>query len=63
MLTEDKSISIYCIVDDILKGIGHKEDVRRKISDSEIINSTHYSNNLNDWKFTSYKAINSTKTN
>ncbi len=37
MLTEDKIISIYCIVDDILKGIGHKEDVRRRISDSEII--------------------------
>lgn len=37
MLTEDKIISIYCIVDDILKGIGHKEDVRRRISDSEVI--------------------------
>jgi hypothetical protein len=37
MLTEDKIISIYCIVDDILKGIGHNEDVRRRISDSEII--------------------------
>ena len=37
MLTEDKIISIYCIVDDILKGVGHKEDVRRRISDSEII--------------------------
>jgi hypothetical protein len=37
MLTEDKIISIYCIVDDILKGIGHKEDIRRKVSDSEII--------------------------
>ena len=37
MLTEDKIISIYCIVDDILKGIGHKEDIRRKVSDSEVI--------------------------
>jgi hypothetical protein len=37
MLTEDKIIGIYCIVDDILKGIGHKEDIRRKISDSEVI--------------------------
>lgn len=37
MLTEDKIIGIYCIVDDILKGIGHQEDSRRKISDSEII--------------------------
>lgn len=37
MLTEDKIIGIYCIVDDILKGIGHMEDSRRKISDSEVI--------------------------
>lgn len=37
MLTEDKIISIYCIVDDVLKGIGHLEDNRRKVVDSEII--------------------------
>jgi Transposase DDE domain len=37
MLNEDKIIRIYCIVDDILKSIGHKEDSRRKVSDSEII--------------------------
>jgi hypothetical protein len=37
MLTEDKIISIYCIIDDILKGIGYKEDIRRKVSDSEVI--------------------------
>lgn len=37
MLTEDKIIRIYCIVDDILKGINHAEDSRRKVSDSEII--------------------------
>ena len=37
MLNEDKIIRIYCIVDDILKGIGHQEDSRRKVSDSEII--------------------------
>jgi hypothetical protein len=37
MLTEDKIIRIYCIIDDILKGIGHQEDNRRKVSDSEII--------------------------
>lgn len=37
MLTEDKIIGIYCIVDDILKGIGHKEDSRRRVSDSEVI--------------------------
>ena len=37
MLTGDKIIGIYCIVDDILKGIGHKEDSRRRVSDGEII--------------------------
>jgi hypothetical protein len=37
MLTEDKIISIYCIIYDILKGIGYKEDIRRKVSDSEVI--------------------------
>lgn len=37
MLKEDKIISIFCLVDDVLKGIGHKEDNRRKVSDSEVI--------------------------
>lgn len=37
MLTKDKIIGIYCIVDDILKMIGHREDSRRRVSDSEII--------------------------
>jgi hypothetical protein len=37
MLSNDKIIGIYCFVDDLLKGIGHKEDSRRKVSDSEII--------------------------
>lgn len=37
MLCKDKIISIFCLVDDILKGIGHKEDSRRAVSDSEII--------------------------
>lgn len=37
MLCQDKIISIFCLIDDILQGIGHKEDVRRQISDSEII--------------------------
>lgn len=37
MLCNDKIIAIYCFVDDLLKGIGHQEDSRRKISDSEII--------------------------
>jgi hypothetical protein len=37
MLTEDKIIGIFCLVDDLLKGIGHREDCRRKVSDSEVI--------------------------
>ena len=37
MLTQDKVISIYCIVDDLLKGINHSEDIRRSVSDSEVI--------------------------
>jgi hypothetical protein len=37
MLQEDKIISIFCLVDDLLKAIGHQEDKRRKVSDSEII--------------------------
>jgi hypothetical protein len=37
MLSDSKIIALYCIVDDILKGIGHYEDNRRKVSDSEVI--------------------------
>lgn len=37
MLSKDKIISIFCLIDDILKGIDHKEDTRRRISDSEVI--------------------------
>lgn len=37
MLCENKIIALYCIVDDLLKGIGHKEDKRRQVSDSEVI--------------------------
>lgn len=40
MLSEDKIIAMYCIVDDLLKGIGHKEDSRRKVSDSEVITTS-----------------------
>jgi hypothetical protein len=39
MLSEDKIIAIYCFVDDLLKGTGRQEDMRRKVSDSEIITS------------------------
>lgn len=37
MLSKDKIISIFCLIDDILQGIAHKEDIRRRVSDSEII--------------------------
>ena len=37
MLTDDKIIAIFCLVDDLLKGIGHREDIRTKVSDSEVI--------------------------
>jgi len=37
MLNEDKIIAIYCFVDDLLKGVERQEDIRRKVSDSEII--------------------------
>lgn len=37
MLCKDKIISIFCLIDDILQGINHVEDVRRQVADSEII--------------------------
>ena len=37
MLSKDKIISIFCLIDDILQGIDHKEDIRRQVSYSEII--------------------------
>ena len=37
MLCKDKIISIFCLIDDILHGIDHKDDIRRQVSDSEII--------------------------
>lgn len=37
MLSKDKIISIFCLIDDILQGIDHKDDIRRRVSDSEII--------------------------
>ncbi len=37
MLTEDKVIGIYCLIDDMLKSIHHPEDSRRRISDSEVL--------------------------
>lgn len=34
---KDKVIGIYCLIDDLLKTIGHTEDQRRRISDSEVL--------------------------
>ena len=33
----NKAIALYTIIDDLLKGIGHKQDPRAKMSDSEVI--------------------------
>jgi len=43
MLMRDKVISIFCLVDDILKAINHKEDKRRKVSDSEVLTTAFVS--------------------
>jgi Transposase DDE domain len=40
MLNEDKIIAIFCLIDDMLKGIGHKEHPGCKVSDSEIITTS-----------------------
>jgi hypothetical protein len=37
MLSEDKIIALYCIVDDMLKGLHHYEDIRIEFSDAEVI--------------------------
>lgn len=36
-MRQDKVIGIYCLIDDILKGISRHEHKERKISDSEVI--------------------------
>lgn len=43
MLSDVKIIALYCIVDDILKKLGHHEDIRIKVSDSEIITTAFVS--------------------
>jgi hypothetical protein len=53
MLSEDKVIGIYCIVDDILKRIGHKDDSRRKVNDREritaaIVSALYFGGHLDD---------------
>ncbi|PIF30174.1 DDE family transposase [Flavobacterium sp. 9] len=57
MLCKDKIISIFCLIDDILQGINHPEDVRRHVSDSEIIltaivsSTSFYGNHCSAIKF------------
>jgi hypothetical protein len=43
MLSEDKIIALYCIVDDILKGLRHYEDATARVSDSEVITTSFVS--------------------
>lgn len=43
MLSESKIIALYCIVDDLLKSLHHHEDVRVKVSDSEVITTAFVS--------------------
>lgn len=43
MLSEDKIIALYCIVDDMLKSMHHYEDERVKVSDSEVITTAFVS--------------------
>jgi len=43
MLSEDKIITLYCIVDDMLKEMRHYEDKSVRVSDSEIITTAFVS--------------------
>lgn len=43
MLSEDKIIALYCIVDDLLKELRHYEDRKVQVSDSEIITTAFVS--------------------
>lgn len=38
----NKIISVYAIIDDLFKAIGHNEDSRREISNAEIITAAHW---------------------
>lgn len=33
----DHTVALYCITDDLLKAVGHREDTRRSLSDAEVI--------------------------
>jgi len=43
MLSENKVIALYCIVDDLLKAMRHREDIRVRVKDSEIITTAFVS--------------------
>jgi hypothetical protein len=43
MLSEDKIIALYCIVDDMLKEMRHYEDATVRVSDSEVITTAFVS--------------------
>lgn len=43
MLSEDKIIALYCIVDDMLKEMHHYEDAKVKVSDSEVLTTAFVS--------------------
>jgi hypothetical protein len=43
MLSEHKIIALYCIVDDMLKGFHHQEDIRVRVRDSEVITTAFVS--------------------
>lgn len=43
MLSESKIIALYCIVDDMLKSIRHLEDIRVRVTDSEVITTAFVS--------------------
>jgi hypothetical protein len=57
MLCKDKIISLFCLIDDILHGIEHKEDIRRQVIHSEIIltvivsSTSFYGNDCSAIKF------------
>lgn len=40
MLCQDKIIGIFCLIDDLIKGIVHQEDIRRRVSDSDVLVTT-----------------------
>jgi hypothetical protein len=43
MLSDTKVIALYCIVDDMLKGLRHREDPQVRVSDAEVITTAFVS--------------------